>query len=290
MSEDLVQITNDALSVQINALGAETHRIRDAAGHDWLWHGDAAWWGGRAPILFPIIGTVVEGHVAYDGDLRPMTKHGFARQAVFDLTDQSATRCTHRLLPDADRRAAFPFEFALHVTHALSGTSLRVSARVENRDTRPMPFGFGFHPAFVWPLPGAGRAPHQIRLDNGAEPALARIDGAGRLLPDHLPSPFEAGVLTLSHDMFGDDAMIFPQGAGAGLTYGPANGPQLRFAFENLPNLALWQKPGAPYLCIEPWHGLNAPLGAGPDMTERPATMVLAAGDVAEFAFTVTFP
>ena len=119
---------------------------------------------------------------------------------------------------------------------------------------------------------------------------MARIDGDGRLLPERLPSPFDDGVLTLSHDMFDADAMIFPDGAGDALTYGPADGPHLRFTFENLPNLAIWQKPGAPYLCIEPWHGLNAPLGAGPDMTERPATIVLAAGAVAEFAFAVTFP
>ena len=25
---------------------------------------------------------------------------------------------------------------------------------ITNRDSRPMPFGFGFHPAFRWPLPG----------------------------------------------------------------------------------------------------------------------------------------
>lgn len=81
--------------------------------------------------------------------------------------------------------------------------------------------------------------------------------------------------------------MIFPDGAGEGLTYGAEDGPTMQFHFENLPNLALWTKPGAPFLCIEPWHGTAAEAGGSSELSKRPSTTILAPGAVASFAFTV---
>jgi galactose mutarotase-like enzyme len=91
----------------------------------------------------------------------------------------------------------------------------------------------------------------------------------------------------LDHAMFEQDAMIFPEGAGKGLSYGVEGGPTMRFSFENLPNLALWTKPGAPFLCVEPWHGMAAELGGSSELADRPYTKTLAPGATARFAFTV---
>jgi hypothetical protein len=106
-----------------------------------------------------------------------------------------------------------------------------------------MPFGIGFHSAFVWPLPGADGEDHVITLDNGGEPDLIRLSGGLLSFAKH-PSPFKDGRLVLDHDMFDADAMIFPEGAGEGLRYSAKGGPTMHFRFDNLPNLALWQKPG----------------------------------------------
>jgi galactose mutarotase-like enzyme len=85
--------------------------------------------------------------------------------------------------------------------------------------------------------------------------------------------------------------MIFLEGAGEGLSY-TAEGAQsgLRFAFHNLPNLALWQKPGAPFLCIEPWHGTAAEAGSAGEIEKRPYATVLAPAKTASFAFSVELP
>jgi galactose mutarotase-like enzyme len=156
-----------------------------------------------------------------------------------------------------------------------------------NTDRRPLPFGLGFHPAFAWPLPGAAGREHVVQLDNGAEPKLSRLEG-GLRRPDLLPSPFRSGRLVLDHSQFDEDAMIFPDGAGSGLTYGAENGPSLRFAFENLPNLALWTKPGAPFICIEPWHGTAPEVGASAEIAARPYSLSLAPGASTRFAFSVS--
>ena len=51
----MITIRSDRLEAVVSPLGAELQSLRDSAGRDYLWDGDAAWWTGRAPILFPIV-------------------------------------------------------------------------------------------------------------------------------------------------------------------------------------------------------------------------------------------
>ncbi|MDI7773973.1 aldose 1-epimerase family protein [Asticcacaulis sp. EMRT-3] len=290
----LTRIANSYLTLDIAALGAEMQSLTSADGRSWLWDGDPAWWSGRAPILFPMVGKAPDDKISLDGQTYAMGQHGFARRSLFGLATAEAAMCRFELMDSDATRASYPFAFRLAITYALKGRTLIVTAEVENRDARPMPFGFGFHPAFLWPLPGADGCAHTIQLDNGAEPALVRLKD-GLIDPHKLPSPFDAGRLTLDPAQFAADAMIFLQGAGTGLTYsaqgGAAQGgPALKFTFENLPNLALWQKPGAPYICIEPWHGTAAEWGGSNDLAQRPYSLILAPGGTARFALTVEVP
>ncbi|WJR67697.1 aldose 1-epimerase family protein [Neorhizobium sp. CSC1952] len=282
----VTRIANQHLTVEVSPLGAEMQALTTADGRSFLWNGDAAFWTGRSPVLFPMVGKAPENRITIEGKSYEMAQHGFARRTEFSLAVSTGTLCRYELAASDATRAVYPFEFLLAVEHALEGRRLTVSAEVENRDTRPMPFGLGFHPAFVWPLPGAAGRPHTVTLDNGAEPALVRLE-SGLVKREKLPSPFKSGRLTLDRAMFEADAMIFPEGAGEGLTYAADGGPALKFSFENLPNLALWQKPGAPFICIEPWHGTAAELGGSDDLANRPYGVTLPPGETARFAFTV---
>lgn len=280
------RIANEYLTVDVSSLGAEMQALTTSDGRSWLWNGDAAFWGGRSPILFPMVGKAPDDTLVIDGQSYPMGQHGFARRTEFALAASSATMCRYELVSSPATKAVYPFDFLLALEHAVDGRVLTVAAEVTNRDQRPMPFGIGFHPAFVWPLPGAEGRDHVITLDNGGEPHLLRLAG-GLISPAKLPSPFKAGRLVLEHGMFEQDAMIFPEGAGNGLRYSAIGGPTMHFGFDNLPNLALWQKPGAPFICIEPWHGTAAENGGSKELAERPYSQTLVPGASARFAFTV---
>lgn len=285
------RLHNGSLTVTVSDLGAEMQSLAGPDGAARLWHGDPAFWPGRAPILFPIVGRAPGDLLAVNGQVAPMAQHGFARRSRFALTEAGDEFCRHTLTDSPATHAAYPCAFRLTITHRLQGATLRVEAEVTNPGTDaqmgPLPFGFGFHPAFVWPLPGADGAAHVVTLDNGAEPALARLRD-GLLTGATTASPFRSGRLELHPGLFAEGALVFPAGAGPGLRYGVPGGPGLRFAFENLPNLALWTKPGAPFLCIEPWHGMAAHEGASPDIAERPGTLTLAPGATCRFAMSVT--
>lgn len=283
----LTWIENEHLKVGVSALGAETQVLQDQQGQDWLWSGDPTYWAGRSPILFPVVGNCPGGKLRSGGVESEMQRHGFARSSRFALVSHRADSCTHEMTDSAETRALYPFAFSLRLTHQLSGTSLTVRAEVENRGAGDMPFGFGFHPAFCWPLPGCKGA-HHVVLDNGAEPPLYRIDADGFFDDTPLPSPFVQGRLAVTAQQFEADAMIFAEGMGQGLRFGDSEGRGLHFTWENLPNFALWQKPGAPYLCLEPWQGMAAYGGASPDIMDRPGTVVLAPGACRSFAYSVT--
>jgi galactose mutarotase-like enzyme len=285
MSET-IRIANAELAVEVSTLGAEMQSLKTADGRNFLWNGDAAWWAGRSPILFPIVGKAPGDMLAVNGRAYPMAQHGIARRREFVIVEQTATTCRHELVSTEETREVYPFDFRLTLEHRLDKRSLSVEAMVENTGPGPLPFGIGFHPAFLWPLPGAEGKPHAVILDNRAEPGVIQLENGliGKTLPT---SPFKAGRLQLAHALFANDALIFPEGAGTGLTYGAEGGPSLAFTFHNLPNIALWQKPGAPFLCVEPWHGMAAHAGGTAELVERPYTVALAAGDVMRFGFQV---
>eukprot|EP01035_Chromulina_nebulosa_P055324 gene55324-75818_t len=95
---DQIQIENAFLSVTVSALGAEMQSLKTSDGRDWLWNGDPAWWTGRSPILFPIVGKAPDDTLAVNGKTYPMAQHGIARRSEFALLEHTATSCRHQLL------------------------------------------------------------------------------------------------------------------------------------------------------------------------------------------------
>lgn len=280
----LTRIANDQITVDIAALGAEMQSIQTRDGRHWLWHGDACYWTGRSPVLFPIVGKAPNDSVSIEGSRYQMSQHGFARRSNFELVVEESDRCVYRLSASEASRAMYPFDFQLDIEHRVEGSAVVVSAEVTNRDKRVMPYGIGFHPAFAWPLPGAAGKAHYIELDEGRAPKLHRLSG-GLVDPEPQASPFLNGRLELNHSQFVTDAMIFPEGAGAGLRYGPETGPNVRFTWEGLPNFALWTKSVAGFICLEPWHGMAPQVGSSDELSQRPYSELLEPGAMARYAF-----
>ena len=282
-----IRIGNEHLSVEVSPRGSEMQSITTSDGQSWLWDGDPAFWNGRSPVLFPIVGKAPNDHVSVDGRRYPMGQHGFARRSEFALVESGADFCRFELKSSQASRSVYPFDFGLVLEHRVVGRAMVVTAEVTNADQRPMPFGIGFHPAFVWPLPGCAGLEHRVVLDNGGEPGLVRLSG-GLVKPESLPSPFVEGELVLDHALFADDAMLFPEGAGAGLRYA-AGDKAIRLTWENLPNFALWSKAGAEFVCLEPWHGTAAEVGGSDALSERPYGEVLGPGASGRYSFRVEF-
>ena len=159
----ILKLGNRTLTVAVDLLGAELASIQTADGAEWLWQGDPQVWTGRAPILFPVVGRSPDETVSIGGRKFPMGNHGFARGSSFSVVEAETETLRLRMVDSAETRKSYPFAFVLDIVFALDGGTLVNRAEVWNAGDAPMPFSLGFHPAFVWPLPGGEGKTHRAR-------------------------------------------------------------------------------------------------------------------------------
>ncbi|WP_380872641.1 aldose 1-epimerase [Sphingomonas sp. DBB INV C78] len=288
MSDDSVTISADGLTARIAALGAELQSFVDAQGHELMWDGDPAYWTGRAPILFPIVGTLADDSYRLNRRTYHLPRHGFARRRIFDLVERNEAHVRFRLSADAETLIVYPFAFQLDIAFTIAGGALEMAATVRNTDERPLPASFGFHPALRWPLPDAGaRADHVLVFEKEESLPVRRVDAQGLLHPKAHRNPVALDTLALDDSLFADDALIFEKLASRSLRYGVPGGRMLEIGFPDMPSLGLWTKPGAGYLCIEPWQGHADPAGFAGTLRDKPGVVEIEPGEERRFVMTV---
>ena len=285
---ETVRIASEQLTAEVALKGAELVRLRDEAGRDLLWDGDPAFWTGRSPILFPIVGRLKDDRLTVDGIAHPMRQHGIARTARFTLVEQDGAACRLRLTADAATREAFPYDFTLDLAYRITGATLGITGTVHNPGAVAMPVSFGFHPAFRWPLPyGAAALDHAV-VFAADEPGPVAVLADGLLSGETSPSPVRGRTLALTPHLFDADALVFLAPVSRSVAYGPADGRKLRIDFDGMPQLGIWSKPGAPFVCIEPWHGYASPADSDGDLAHKPGTTPVAPGESRSFGMQVS--
>ena len=286
---DLITIKSPKLTAGINYHGAELTSLRDRDGKELMTNADPKFWTGHAPILFPIVGALSKDTLRIDGTTYKMDKHGFARRSVFEVVDVQAHHAVFRLADSDKTRKSYPFAFTLELTYALEGATLTVTARIVNRGDAPMPASFGFHPAFAWPLPyGELREAHRILFGKHETAPLRVLAKDGTVGSEPRESPLDGRTLRLRDDLFTEDALIWDPVASSAVTYGAFGGPTLDVAFPDTPSLGVWTKPGAAFVCIEPWHGIADPSGYAGEFRDKPGVFEIAAGEAETITMSVT--
>jgi galactose mutarotase-like enzyme len=274
---ELVRIAGESLFAAINPLGAELVSLKDADGRELMTDADPAFWTGHAPILFPVVGRLNGDVLRLDAVEYPMKQHGFARRQMFAIVAHDAASVTFRLAANDEMRAQYPFEFALDIRFAIAGPTLDIAVTIANREDAPMPASFGFHPAFAWPLPyGTAREDHRVVFATDEPEPIKRL--ADGLVAGDRPSAVEGRILNLTDDLFTDDALIWDRVRSQSVTYGAGTGPSLRVDFPGTPYLGIWTKPGARFVCIEPWHGHADLAGFIGDFRDKPGTFTVVPG------------
>jgi galactose mutarotase-like enzyme len=274
-----VSIRSDNLAAEIDPQGAQLSTLKEGT-LDLLWDGNPALWTGRAPILFPIVGALAGGSYRLGTETYRLSRHGFARGKAFSIVNTTPSSAFFRLSADDATLQVYPFRFELDVQFAIDGATLSVTTTVRNKGNEDMPASVGYHPGFRWPLPyGQPRASHFIEFEADEPESVRRIGTDGLLTPTPQPTPVAGRRLVLVDSLFEDDVLIFDRLNSRSVTYGSEGGPRIRVRFPDAPYLGVWTKPGAPFICIEPWHGITDPQGFTGDFKDKPGVFVLAAGE-----------
>jgi galactose mutarotase-like enzyme len=266
-------LRSDGISATIKADGAELCSLKNRQELELLWQAGPLW-PRHAPILFPIVGRLKNDELRHRGKIYPMTQHGFARDRKFNWNERGSRSCTLVLTDDPETRLHFPFPFRLAVTYAVEGAHLDVGFEITNTGDETLPASIGAHPAFNWPLlPGLPKEAYGISFSSEEPEPIRRLkDGLLRAKPE--PSPVRGKFLALSEQLFADDAVILDRPASTGIRYAADRGPSIDVCWHGFRELGIWSKPqGAPFVCIEPWHGFASPSDFDGEFIDKPGLM-----------------
>ncbi len=270
---------NGQISASVKRLGAELCSLCDASGHEFLWQAGPAW-PRHAPNLFPIVGRLAEDRLTVDGRAYRMTQHGFARDQEFAWIEREPDFCRLRLEDDAATRAMYPFAFRLDLAYRLRDTTLDISFGLTNTGVGELPASVGAHPAFRWPLAdGIAKEAHILEFSTPESSPVRRLRD-GLLDPAPHPTPIHGNRLELSERLFAADAVILDHPASRSVRFAAPGAASVTVGWEGFRELGIWMKPGADFLCIEPWHGMASPLGWEGEFRDKPGLMRLAPGEI----------
>ena len=276
MNREILELTSGASRARISRQGAEWLGW-SVDGRELLWAPDGVHWDRTAPVLFPVCGWTRGGVARVGGETFPLGLHGFAMGERFEVVGQGADHVTLRLAQSAARLAQYPFPFTLEVTYRLDGSAIDVSGLVRNIGDAPMPYAFGLHPGFRWPLAGGDKADHRLVFDAPERGEVPVIAPGGLFSAQMRPVPVEGRTLPLDEALFAREALCFLDAASSGLTFeGPS--ARLRMDWEGFPHLVVWSRPGAPFLCLETWTGHGDPDGYEGDLFDKPSMIILPPG------------
>lgn len=253
-------IENENLICTIESTGAEIQSLKNKlTGEEYIWQMDKSVWGSSSPILFPSIGKIKENKVVFNEKEYAMPKHGIIRNnSRLRFKQYDVSKCSFTLSSSAETLKQYPFKFSFSVEYTVCNNRLVMNYKVENKDAVPMHFSCGGHTAYACPLSENIRlSDYVIEFPSQLILKSSKL-GASGLLTEHKKSIENSqGILPLSDTLFNEDALIFRNLDCNWIRLRKKNKKKgIVVRFKDYPNLALWSKPSADYVCIEPWLGL----------------------------------
>jgi galactose mutarotase-like enzyme len=266
----MITLRSGRWGAQISEMGAELKSLADlTSGQEYIWNGDPAWWNGSAPVLFPVIGGLKGGEYSYEGKTYKLPSHGFARGCQFAVTRAGGDGAELTLASSPKTREGFPFDFLFKVSFQLEHAEISIRYDVENTGSARMYFSVGSHPAFVVPFAGGALENYYVVFEK--EENLERwFFKDGMIVAGKTEEVFEnSRIINLSRTMFDQGIMIFKHPVSREFTIAHSRSSRaIIVSTDGVPYLGIWSKPGgAPFLCIEPWHGI-------PDMSDTTGSLV----------------
>ena len=287
------ELSLQGFSATVESHGGELVSFRNKQGIEHIWSGDPAFWAGRNPVLFPIVGSLKNGAIRFDGKEYKMSRHGFARDQEFDVVEQSADRIVFELSENQSTLVRYPYAFKLQVSHQLIKGGFSTVFRIENTGDTSMPFCIGAHTAFRCPFrEGEHFEDYEIIFEHPEEVSMRLLTKEG-LLSSVLCEPFLSAQdrFALNYELFArvDTVILNDIKSESIRLVHRENGQGVQMNFKGFPMLAFWTKGAekAPFICLEPWHGCAAVEDETGEFFDKPYCINLSPGEVKMLGYQV---
>lgn len=284
-------LKNAQYTATFKSTGAELCSFTDLrTGMEYIWQADQTFWARHSPLLFPIVGKLNEDRYKINNKTYQLPQHGFARDKEFQCIEQDDQRLVFRLESDTTTLEVYPFSFKLDVIYTLQGNRLNIQFQVTNNSEEMMPFSIGAHPAFNCPLVHAADFEEYSLEFQRKENINRLLLNNGLLNEESEPFLQNEKKLNLLREYFQKDAIILKGLKSDWVRLIHKSGLQyIELNFKYFPYLGIWTKPGANFLCIEPWHGIADKEGFKGDITEKEGIIQLNPGKTYEIGYDITF-
>lgn len=287
-------IENDQLLVQIHEKGAEVREVLDKkSGRHYMWSGDPAYWGRVSPVLFPIVGRLMNDQYKMDDQTFELTQHGFLRDVNFDLYEETAHTVAFQYESRGRHVKQYPYEFTARIRYELLENGLKISWEIDHDGDDTMYFSIGGHPAFRVPLvEGEQAADYSLTLTPSTEHLPVQYELRNSLVREK-GKGIEIEPIQLRPELFQQDAMIFSHINRVSLTSRAGHGVEVDLT--GFPFVGIWspydQEKGtmAPFVCIEPWYGIADMEGTNGQYKEKFGIQTLEKNETFHAAYTVFF-
>ncbi|RRB03800.1 aldose 1-epimerase family protein [Larkinella rosea] len=283
-------LENDFITVAIRPKGAELTSIYNKqTGIEHLWQADPAVWPWHAPNLFPVVGGCLNNQIIVDGKPYPMERHGFARHSEFTVVEATPTKAVFSLQANEKTRAVFPYRFELQIEYLIENQVLTIIYRVINQEDQRMYFSVGAHPAFAVPfLPNENYEDYYLEFQKEEPLERHMLSPQGYFTGETQPILTVDRQLPLVKDLFKDDALVFKNPESRSVTIRSRNHDHaVTVSFPAFPYFGLWNKPGASFVCIEPWLGCADSEGTPVPFEEKEAIQHAEPNGFFETGFTI---
>lgn len=273
-------VENEFFTLSVKEMGAELTSLKSKkSGIEYIWQGNTDIWYGQSPILFPVIGRLLNDKYRLNGKEYNMEKHGIVRKKPFKLVEQTKTSLTFLQTDDEASMKIYPYKFELLVTFTLKDKGLEVSHKVVNKNDSVMYYSFGAHPAFNCEIGD------YLEFDTPQTVLNEQIDDESLLLDNQVELLKNEKRVTIEKNTFDHDALILSGYTDKVISLkSDKHNRVVRFNFDS-PILGIWAKPNAPYVCIEPWWGINDNHDEKADLSEKREIMSLNAKEDRTFSW-----
>lgn len=250
------------------------------------------YWKRHFPVLFPIVGKLKRNQTIINGKTFEIFQHGFARDLEYEPVTKLDNFHSYVLRSNKATMVRYPFEFELYNTYRMDGNSLTTIYKVNNMGKTNMPFCIGGHPAFKIDAEEMRKGNYYLEFEKDEDKIhfLYLVDGLigtgyGR------NQMIDKRHILLGADSFNNDAIIMKgiTSSRISLMHKYKEKPILTMEFSDFSYLAVWSKPNAPFICIEPWLGVSDSIKGTGIFAEKAGIVLLKPGQSYECRFTVTF-
>ena len=240
-------------------------------GEEFLWNKEE-FWAKTSPVLFPFVGGLRDNKYEYKGkEYTITTRHGFARDNVFEVVEKHEDRAIFKFSSNEETLEKYPFNFDLFLEYILTDNGFELKYKVVNLDKDEMYFSIGAHPAFALQNDYEGNVYIEFEVPEDAKKyKLDLKTGFYDGMKDFFSLQEDKTKLEIVDENFVEDAISF-KNLNSTKVYikSRTNKKEVTVDFKDFPYIAFWKPLNAPFICIEPWYGINDILNTSNDIIAK---------------------